>query len=335
MPIDTLLDARPLLASHRLFRSTDPAELADNLRAAYGSRVASFGPSERPMLAIANRVKLNGLTLHYCQYDAPVAINFVEMAGIRQLICLSGSGSVDVRGHTVMVDPENSVTVPPNSDFLSSYGESYSQLVVQFDSDLIRQKIELITGQEISASFNFDDFEALTGAGLLRFKSAALALAMQFSEPEHQHHFVIDQLADALANLFVFENRHRFSRHIVDSPKLTGVLDLRHIQDYIRGNLHKALTVESIAEAFGLSVRSVFAKFKTDSGATPAQYIREMRLEEVNRVLLDADGDVSVIDVALRHGFASLGHFSRRYQEKFGELPSVTAARRRRRGLPR
>jgi len=54
-----------------------------------------------------------------------------------------------------------------------------------------------------------------------------------------------------------------------------------------------------------------------------------VRLDQANRLLLAANGPVSVIDIAMTCGFASLGHFARRYREKFGELPSATIARGR------
>lgn len=45
-------------------------------------------------VAIANRLQVGGVHLHYCRYDAPVQIAFPAMAGYRQLVCLSGHGEM-------------------------------------------------------------------------------------------------------------------------------------------------------------------------------------------------------------------------------------------------
>jgi transcriptional regulator GlxA family with amidase domain len=89
----------------------------------------------------------------------------------------------------------------------------------------------------------------------------------------------------------------------------------------------RPLTIEAVAQACGGSVRSVYSSFRQESGMSPMAYLRDVRLTHARQLLQEDQG--SVIDVALRCGFASLGHFARRYRAKFAELPSQTHARGR------
>jgi transcriptional regulator GlxA family with amidase domain len=108
---------------------------------------------------------------------------------------------------------------------------------------------------------------------------------------------------------------------------MAGLGDADRLEAYIEANWHRPMTVEDVAQACGVSVRSVFARFRQRRGVSPAAYLRDLRLSNARNLLLDPTGG-SVIDVALKCGFASFGHFASRYREKFGELPSMTIARR-------
>ena len=77
----------------------------------------------------------------------------------------------------------------------------------------------------------------------------------------------------------------------------------------------------------GVSTRSLYAGFRDFVGASPMQYLRELRLERARAELLGSDA-ANVAAVALRWGFAHLGRFSSEYRQRFGETPSETLKRR-------
>jgi transcriptional regulator GlxA family with amidase domain len=91
-------------------------------------------------------------------------------------------------------------------------------------------------------------------------------------------------------------------------------------------------TVESLARAVGVSVRSLGRAFESQRGHGPIEALRRERLLRVRQDLLLANADERVTAVAMRWGFVHLGRFSRVYATHFGELPSET--RRRARARP-
>lgn len=318
------------LASRPLIRATDRDQLVDQLRQAYKVRGVDFaGGRGAPAGAIANRVLLDGVGLHYCRYDAPTEIKFSEMEGYRQFFCLSGSGSVSVAGRRLDISEEFTGIIPPDVEFDAAYGEAYQHLVVQFSASALHRRAELITGRDLSRLPPLPLLERLSTGNLRRLKAIALALAHQFGDEADAADIVIAELSQALTGSFLTENLRGVPGLIPGPPRTSGWTDVSRLEDYIHANWDKPLTVEDVAAACGVSVRSVFARFKQARGVTPMVYIRDVRLERANRRLLDGDGEVSVLDVALACGFASFGHFARRYREKFGELPSATVARGR------
>jgi transcriptional regulator GlxA family with amidase domain len=84
-------------------------------------------------------------------------------------------------------------------------------------------------------------------------------------------------------------------------------------------------TVEDIAEATGLSVRTLQEGFRRFLDTTPMSHLREVRLRHVREELAAADPtSTTVTETATRWGFLHSGRFSAQYHQRFGELPSVT-----------
>ena len=71
--------------------------------------------------------------------------------------------------------------------------------------------------------------------------------------------------------------------------------------------------------------------FNAVMGIPPITFLRRKRLGQVHASLLMADPGVKVADIARAHGFDELGRFAASYRRTFGELPSQTLQRSRRR----
>lgn len=78
------------------------------------------------------------------------------------------------------------------------------------------------------------------------------------------------------------------------------------------------VTPETLANEFHISRRSLYRLFETRA-MTPAAWIWDVRLA-VARDRLCA-GTTSVTDVAFSVGFRDLGHFSRAFKRRYGQLP--------------
>jgi AraC family ethanolamine operon transcriptional activator len=63
----------------------------------------------------------------------------------------------------------------------------------------------------------------------------------------------------------------------------------------------------------------------------PSQYLKFLRLNAVNHVLKSQPPEAEKIsEIAERHGFWHMGHFSADYHRLFGETPQQTRARQAR-----
>jgi len=86
-----------------------------------------------------------------------------------------------------------------------------------------------------------------------------------------------------------------------------------------------------LAADLRVSPSTLQSAFLSVTGLPPCRYFIHRRLNEARAALLAADpGEARVTDIALEHGFTEHGRFSVRYRELFGETPSETLRRSRR-----
>lgn len=88
----------------------------------------------------------------------------------------------------------------------------------------------------------------------------------------------------------------------------------------MRTDFRSPLAVADLARTAGMSASAFHDHFRSVTGTTPLQYIKELRLIEARRMLSDASCSVSAAAFAV--GYESPTHFSRDFSRKFGCPPS-------------
>lgn len=114
------------------------------------------------------------------------------------------------------------------------------------------------------------------------------------------------------------------------SPDEAGDRDLEERHGLLRARAEQLirerlrapwLTPDYLADALGVSRRSLYAAFELDRRSV-AGTIRHARLDHARDLLQRLDPSVSVTEIALESGFQNAAHFSRLYRAEFGLAPS-------------
>ena len=101
-------------------------------------------------------------------------------------------------------------------------------------------------------------------------------------------------------------------------------------EEIIRGRAHEPLSIQEVALALGVTVRTLQSGFRKHRGMSPLQFLINSRLALARERLANPDVRSNVQSVAMGCGFLSMSKFALRYKSTFGEAPSVTLARARR-----
>lgn len=98
--------------------------------------------------------------------------------------------------------------------------------------------------------------------------------------------------------------------------------ELNQVMDYIEQHLTEEISLEEISRYAGVSDYHFRKIFYYLSGMTLSEYIRNRRLSEANKDLLNKE---SVTDVAYKYGYESIDGFTRAFKAWSGFLPSEVA----------
>jgi AraC family transcriptional regulator len=116
-------------------------------------------------------------------------------------------------------------------------------------------------------------------------------------------------------------------RHTTGGRRLPASADgvlrprkLRTVIEYIMENLGGSPTLEQMAAVVHLSPYHFARQFKAATGLPPHQYVIARRVERAQQ-LLRADGELGLVQVALRVGFSDQSRFSLHFKRIVGVTP--------------
>ncbi len=137
-------------------------------------------------------------------------------------------------------------------------------------------------------------------------------------------------LTRTLLQFVAFEIPHNLSSTLGSRCPIPSPRQVRRAVEFIEANIQERIAVEDVARAAGTSLRSLQGTFKNVKGLSLVAYIRTRRLQRVREDILSGK-EMELRHLARAWGFTHLGYFARSYEEAFGELPSETVRRLRRR----
>jgi transcriptional regulator GlxA family with amidase domain len=97
---------------------------------------------------------------------------------------------------------------------------------------------------------------------------------------------------------------------------------VRHAIRLISEDLSRSLVLGEIARAVNLSQPRLRYLFRAETGMTPAQYLKSLRMKRAKELLEDEGTFLNVKQIMLRVGVKDQSHFVRDFRELYGQTPS-------------
>jgi AraC-like DNA-binding protein len=105
-----------------------------------------------------------------------------------------------------------------------------------------------------------------------------------------------------------------------DSPPATAPLRqvVQDVQDYLYRTRQQKLSLDALAQRFGLNKYKLIRLFSRFTGVTPNKYLTILRVEQAKSLLTTGQ---PLVEVALEAGFYDQSHFSHYFQAYTGLTP--------------
>lgn len=325
--------AKTPLRDCRYFESTDLDETREQISGVLSRH--SLVPAQ-PLRSVASRMDLlsvAGLSFGTLGYGRAMHVDVPEIADYHLLIfCLSGAGTVRTASTTtgkstagktdIAIRARRGFACNPGQSFAAHFSEDAEQFFVRFDREMLWRHSGVrdlwLDPQVDLARPTLAPWEALLR--LILADGATIALMRQDSRiaREYEHLFVSLLLAG-----------HPNSDRTAVSRASIAPASVRRAEAYIMAHACDAITLQDIAGAAEVPVRTLLDGFRMFRDMSPMKRLRDARLDLVREGLQNRHHAGGVAAVARSCGFGHLGRFAQAYAERFGEKPSETCARMR------
>lgn len=318
----------PALAQHPVWSTHDPNEAQHHATELLGHHRLVVTEPGSDFGASYHAVRLRDITLGYLDYTPGVRIDAEELPPARLVLVASGTSTIHTGGATAEATAVGAVLPPPGAAAIIECHELTSHLVIRIEEQALAVHLSRVLGRQLDQPLAFDLAFDLTTASATRWNFAIQMLHAELLEDGSLLHQGIGagQLEEFVMSSLLYAHRSTYSDALTRPGQGVEHRLTRAAKDHIEVHLSEPLTVAGIAEAAGVSARTLQATFRSELDTTPMTYVRDRRLDRARAELADAAGDdaVNVTLIATRWGFGHLGRFAAEYRARFGESPSQT-----------
>jgi AraC family transcriptional regulator len=201
---------------------------------------------------------------------------------------------------------------PGTRDHLLFHGPS-RRIVISVDPALIRQRADDL---ELKCVPEFDNRWA--------FQDEQLRLLISEMEREMSSGWAMGSLyGDSLSTAFTIALVKKCGEAVLGSPQFKGGLSpsrLRRVLSYMHENFRRDIRLSELANIAGLSDYHFARSFRQTTGATPHQYLSQIRINHAKSLLLRRHW--TVLQIAGAVGFADASRLSKVFRANTGVSPA-------------
>ncbi|UVD60848.1 AraC family transcriptional regulator (plasmid) [Rhizobium sp. Pop5] len=308
---------------------TDPDQLSEALSTPKAPiKVTAEG---RARIAYhCNFISLDDVTVGDCSYDGAIRC---QREGVVDKIAvfLPTAGNMTFVGGGKAIDsvPGKGLILESSHAGSSSIFGPRRHLCLFVDRAKMVTRLGNMFERTISGDIGFHPhFDLTAGPGLVLLQLVSnLHSGLSRGSLLQRSPLAVSSLCDAAIYLLLEACQHRYSDELARAAPAPAPRHVKRAIDFMQEHVAALPSLDDIAAAAGVSIRTLQQGFRQFKNTTPMSYLNDIRMLAVHRELCEADANQAVADIALRWGFTHLGRFAGEYRKRFGQLPSQTLKR--------
>lgn len=143
----------------------------------------------------------------------------------------------------------------------------------------------------------------------------SIARLFRQEETEYTRFMILMDALAMIASLNYFINR----KEDRGAPRMWSLMT--SVMDYITEHYSEDISVESVAQHFGLSSRLLRYYFAQTAGTSCVKYITSLRMNKAKHLLMETDR--TIVSVAIDSGYDNAQYFSRVFRKEVGMTPKA------------
>ena len=318
------------LTRFQVFDTHDPDELGAWLNGLLGRATLDLHTRNTQFHSRISHLALGDVRIIHGEYKTGLKVHFPDFnTFVGSPAPLKGAGQHEVGGRQVTVSGDQGVVLSPGGITLQ-FGPRFEHLSMAVQPAELTRKLAAIVGDLRLGPLRFDPTVLASAPQAKRLERLLRFVASEFEDSSSPMSAIVQsELQQAMMTSFLLANANNYSGLLAGDPEAAAPWQVRRAEEYIEANWHRPITVEELASATSVSVRSLFASFKAGRGYSPMDFVKRVRLGHAWQKLSRPDPETSVTAVVFACGFGNPGHFTRDYRHQYGEYPSETLKRGR------
>jgi AraC-like DNA-binding protein len=319
------------LRRYPVARTRDPEVMREALLTRYGATSCHI-PNDPDFFGRANCIEHAATSVSFCSYGSAAVVDFPAADFARLQIGLKGFASTASAGVATEIDPERGCVSSPNQNATLRFGRGYEQLVLRIRNATLDDRLTRMVGFRPKGALRFDAALRTDQPQAQSLRQLVLFFATQLREQATElPPLVVVELEQAITVAFLLACRHNFSGLLESDAKDGAPEHVRIAEEFIEAHWNQPITIDKLTDETQVSSRTLLRAFLKHRGYTPHAFVKQTRLNRAKQIFERGDPATSVTSVAFASGFGNPGHFAKDYRVAFGELPSDTLARAKRR----
>jgi len=322
------------LAPLKIFHTQQLDEAREVVGLAYADHELDYALPNQHIDCEISEVRLPHSSIIVLSYDAWINVTVGEPEGV--FACqfqLSGNNAFKIGKEEIACGEHIGAMISPTKSVLIKENPSSLVLGFRVDPEALHAHLESLLMFPLSRALEFD------GRMDLRGEQGFLSRYLRFFVDElDQLNSSLLQAPVALANFeqsmitsLLLGQPHNYTRYLLDPQKAAAPRQVKLVEDYLEAHVAEPIDMVSLANMTGYSLRSIYKAFRNFRGYSPMTYLKKIRLDHFRKRLLEGSPNTTLTQQALDLGFVHFGRLSADYKRQFGELPSDTLRRSRRR----
>jgi AraC-like DNA-binding protein len=227
-------------------------------------------------------------------------------------------------GQPAIADGSVGTAYSDETGFHAITSDDNSRLMVTLPAALLRQKLEaLLDGTQVGSVALPPVFDVTSGTGAtIRRMLGSLFIELEHSDSLLTNDIAIRSYEEHLALSLLVGLPHRDSERLLRQQAAAAPANIKRAEEFMRANAREPLTIETIAEAAGCSIRALQLAFRRFRDTTPRAALQRMRLEAARTEMMRVERTQSLLRIAAEYGFSNPGRFAQLFRRAYGAYPS-------------
>lgn len=313
------------LAKHRLVRTTRIDEAEDAVSRVFLPHRITPAATGVPLDMRLNAVRLGSITAAYLTYGQTLEMRTNDLTAYHFDLPVAGHSRSSFGRRSVEAGTGELVPYLPDEPASITWSADCAQLCLMVERQPLEQRLSAMLGRRTDRI----EFVTAPQQGVLDVLAPFLH---EFEGPGllRRHPLAASTLEQLLLDGLLLTLQHDL-REEVETQHHIPPGPVRRAVEMLEERPGEPWTTTALAAAVGVSVGALQAGFRRYAGVSPTTYLRNVRLSRVHEELTAAVPGLTVTDTAVSWGFVHLGRFAGAYRQRFGESPSETLRRNRRR----